>query len=304
MKTLNAYMDQAWDDLATDEGWWQAVFALGLMNCVPIIGQIMMFGYLYDWAKEAAWGMRTPLSRKLSDLGRCTKYGFLALWILILWVAPVIVVGALLGLIPVAGPIIQFLVNLFAIIVAAIAAAGALRSIIYERVMPGLQVKRVLRMVHKDSGGLAQTFSILLLVIPLFAIALFIVLLPTIPLINIVASSAATNFLGTDLVPLVILGMITIVVMLVIWVAGAIVSAFISALYARSLGYWMRQFDPPAWRSPDTLMPFEVEMAAQKEAKRKVKDALKYSSTDGKTASADVDNVERDAPEQDHEGER
>lgn len=76
MKTINTYMDRAWGDLAADDDWWKATLVLGLMNCVPIIGQIIMFGYLFDWAKEAAWGMHTPLSRKLGvwDAARDTDF--------------------------------------------------------------------------------------------------------------------------------------------------------------------------------------------------------------------------------------
>ena len=103
MKTINTYMDRAWGDLAADDDWWKATLVLGLMNCVPIIGQIIMFGYLFDWAKEAAWGMHTPLSRKLGDLGRCARYGFLALWVMFIWVAPVVIAGFLLGFIPAVG---------------------------------------------------------------------------------------------------------------------------------------------------------------------------------------------------------
>ena len=103
-KALNTYMSRSWNDLASDEDWWKATLVLGFMNCVPIIGQIIMFGYLYDWAKEAAWGMHTPLSRKLGDLGRCARYGFLACWIILIWVVPVVVIGILLGCVPAAGP--------------------------------------------------------------------------------------------------------------------------------------------------------------------------------------------------------
>lgn len=302
MKTLNTYMDNAWEDLADDEGWWKAILALGLMNCVPIIGQIIMYGYLYDWAKEVAWGMKTPLSRRLRDMGRCVKYGFLALWVMLIWIVPVVVVGLLLGLIPVAGPIIRFLVEVFAVLVGAISAVAAFRSIIYERVLPGLQVTRVLHMVRKDPGGLWQVFCIILLVIPLLVFALFITLLPTIPFINVITSMATASVLGTDLVPLVLLGMITIVVALVVWVAGALISAFISALYIRALGYWMRQFAPDTWKSPAAPMAFEVEMAAEREARREARAAAKKRdktpeppAEDGDEGAADAADAPADA---------
>lgn len=298
MKTINTYMDRAWNDLATDDDWWKATLVLGFMNCVPIIGQIIMFGYLFDWAKEAAWGMHTPLSRKLGDLGRCTRYGFIAIWVMLIWIAPVVIVGLLLGFIPVAGPILRFLVELFAVFVAALAAAGAFRSIIYERVMPGLQIGRVFGMFRRDPGGFGQTFCVIMLVIPLLAAALFIVLLPTLPLIDVIASMASTRVLGTDLVPLALWGVITIVVSLIVWIAGAIVSAFISALYMRSLGYWMEQFKPGTWRSPSAPMPFEVEVAAEKEAKREAKKAAKAAKKRSAKPEAPADESVENAEQQ------
>lgn len=298
MKTINTYMDRAWNDLATDDDWWKATLVLGFMNCVPIIGQIIMFGYLFDWAKEAAWGMHTPLSRKLGDLGRCTRYGFIAIWVMLIWIAPVVIVGLLLGFIPVAGPILRFLVELFAVFVAALAAAGAFRSIIYERVMPGLQIGCVFGMFRRDPGGFGQTFCVIMLVIPLLAAALFIVLLPTLPLIDVIASMASTRVLGTDLVPLALWGVVTIVVSLIVWIAGAIVSAFISALYMRSLGYWMEQFKPGTWRSPSAPMPFEVEVAAEKEAKREAKKAAKAAKKRNAKPEAPADESVENAEQQ------
>lgn len=285
MKTLNTYMDNAWEDLEADNDWWKAVLALGLMNCVPLIGQIAMFGYLFDWAKEVAWGMKTPLSRKLNDIGRCFKYGFTALWVILIWVVPVVVAGLLLGLIPVVGPIICFIVEVFAILVGALSAVGAFRSIIYERIMPGLQFKRVFRMFRRDAGGLWQVFCIILLDIPLLVAAVFIVLLPTIPFIDTITTVATTRVLGADLVPLVLLGMLTIVVALVVWVMGALASAFIATLYVRALGYWMERFKPAEWKTPSTPMPFEIEMEAEREERRSAKEAAKKAMRDEKRAA-------------------
>lgn len=260
MKTLNTYMDNAWEDLASDDNWWKAVLALGLMNCVPLIGQIAMFGYLFDWAKEVAWGMKTPLSRKLNDIGRCFKYGFMALWVMIVWTAPIVVVGILAGLIPASGSVICFVVEVIAVFVAALSAVGAFRCIIYERIMPGLQFGRVFKMFRQNSSGFFQGFCILLLDIPLLAAALFVALLPTIPFIYVISGEASSSVLGTGLVPLVLLGMLTVVVGLVVWIMGAIVSAFIATLYIRSLGYWMEGFKPKDWGSPSAPMPFENEI--------------------------------------------
>lgn len=267
MKSLNSYLKQAWGDLTSDESWWKVIFAFGLLNCVPIVGQVFLCGYLSDWAKEAAWGMKTGLPHQLGDIGRRGKYGLITVGVVAIWILPVLIVSQLMRLVPVAGEFLCFIFELLIIVVGAIAGAAAIRSIIYERMMPGLQVGRVLKMVRRDPAGLVQVFGIILLDLVLLAAALFVVLLPTIPFINVIASSTTTSILGTDLAMVVMLGMLTIVVALVVWVTGAVVSALISALYIRSLGYWMAQFEPAKWKSPADLMPFEIAQAVEKAAK-------------------------------------
>jgi hypothetical protein len=273
MKSLNSYLKRAWSDLTADDSWWKVIFAFGLLNCVPIVGQVFLCGYLSDWAKEAAWGMRTGLPHQLGDIGRRGKYGLITVGVLLIWTVPVFAVAQLLRLVPVAGDFLCFIFELLIIVVGGIAGAAAIRSIIYERVMPGLQIGRILKMVMRDPGGLAQVFAIILLDLVLLVAALFVVFLPTIPFINVIASSTTTSILGTDLALVVGLGMLTIVVALVVWVTGAVVSALISALYIRSLGYWMEQFEPAKWKSPADPMPFETEEAKAKAAKTNDADA-------------------------------
>ena len=271
MKSLNSYLRRAWEDLSSDEGWWRVILVLGLLNCVPLVGQVIMLGYIADWAKEAAWGMKGGLSHESGDIGRRVKYGLMVLGILIIWIAPIIIVAELLRLVPVAGGVLCFLVELLALLVSVVASAAALRSIIYERMMPGLQFGRVLKMARRDPGGLWQALAICLLNVVLLVAALFVVLLPSVPFVASIVSSTPQQLLGSNLVTVVLLGMLTVVVALVVWVTGAIVSTLIFALYARALGYWMEQFEPRLWKSPANPMPFEIKMAEEKKAKAAAK---------------------------------
>ena len=248
---------------------------MGMINCVPLVGQVFMIGYLYDWAKEASWGMKTSLPLDVGDIGRRGKYGLMVFGVTLVWIVPVVIISLLLRLVPVVGDVLSFLMDLFSVFVWVIASAAALRSIIYERMMPGFQFGRVLKMARRDTSGLWQSLAIALLNVVLVVAALFVLLLPTVPFVVSIMSSSPTAILGADFPVIVMLGMLTIVVSLVVWVAGAVVSALIFALYARAIGYWMEQFEPAKWRSPAEPMPFEVEMEAEKKAKAEAKAAAK-----------------------------
>lgn len=297
MKSLNSYLRRAWGDLSSDEGWWRVILVLGLLNCVPLVGQVFMFGYVFDWAKEAAWGMKGGPSHDSGDIGRRGKYGLMVLAVLFIWTAPVVVVAELLRLVPVMGGVLCFLVELLAVLVSVIASAAALRSIIYERMMPGLQFGRVLNMARRDPGGLCQAFAISLLNIVLLVAALFVVLLPAVPFVASIVFSTPEQILGSSLIVVVLLGMLTIVVSLVVWVAGAVISTLIYALYARALGYWMEQFEPRKWRSPADPMPFEIKMAEEKKAKAQAKAEAKAQKRAQKKNNSDDQEVAQQASE-------
>ena len=269
------------------------ILVLGLLNCVPLVGQVFMLGYVCDWAKEAAWGMKGGPSHDSGDIGRRGKYGLMVLGVLFVWTAPIIIVAELLRFVPIVGGVLCFLVDLLCIIVSVVASAAALRSIIYERMMPGLQFGRVLGMARRDPGGLWQAFAISLLNVVLLIAALFLLLLPAGPFAASIVSSTPEQLLGSNLIIIVLLGMFTIVVALVVWVSGSVLSTLINALYARALGYWMEQFEPRKWRSPADPMPFEIQMEKEKkekaEAKARAKAEKKAKNKKAKQAEQEPD---------------
>lgn len=282
MKSLNSYLKNAWGDLSSDEGWWRVILVLGLLNCVPLVGPVFVCGYLYDWAKEAAWGMRSGMSHAVGDIARRGKYGVMAIAVVLIWVAPILIVAQLLRLVPVVGQVLCFLVELLAVLVTVLASAAALRSIIYERMAPGLQVSRVFKMARKDTSGLFQAFAIGLLYVVLLVAVLFILLLPAVPFVGVIMSSSPEAILGASLPFIVMLGMLTIVVAVIVWVASSVCATLIFALYARALGYWIEQFEPAKWRSPTEPMPFEIEQAEKKKAKAEEKARAKAAAKEAK----------------------
>ena len=252
------YAKRAWNDLTSDKRWWKVILALGLLNCLPIIGQVMTAGYLYDWAKEGAWNMKRPLPHELGDVARRCKYGLYWLVCAVVWGLPCYIVGLLLALIPVIGGLLQVVCNVVCIIALVLSSVGALRSAIYERAYPGLQVIKVMRMAEHDLLGLCRAFCILLLAVVVLAIALLLILIPALPLANMIEASGAELLHGTGLITLIALGLTCVVVGLIVWIAATVCITLVFALYVRCIGYWTAQFEPVSWGAPGEAMPFEV----------------------------------------------
>lgn len=262
MENTAGYLSRAWDDLTSDENWWQVILVLGLVNCVPVVGQIFTMGYLFDWAKEGAWGMTRPLPREVGDFKRRARYGGIWLAVTLVWVVPVWAVSRVLGLIPGVGTLLRLLADLVMVAAFVVAQAATLRGVVYERVLPGLQVDRVLRMAGRDVPGLAQVFCIALLELIVVIVALVLVMIPAAPFIISIAGLAETGVLGVNLVPTLVLGIVTVVTSLFVWIVASVCATAVLALFVRGIGLWMRQFEPARWGSPHEPMPFEKEQAA------------------------------------------
>ena len=257
MQGQKGYMRRAWEDLTRDSKWWTVVLALGLLDCVPIIGPILAAGYLFDWAKEGAWNMQRPLPHELGSVSRRVKYGLYALVNAVIWFLPFYIVGCLVGMIPAVGWLLRAICNVLSIVCLVLSGVGTLRSTIYERVYPGLQVGKVLRMAQADAMGLFKVFCISLLALAVLAIALLLILIPALPLADLIETSGTELLHGTGLVSLIALGMTCIIVGLFVWIAGTVCITLVFALYIRALGCWAAQFEPGTWSAPEDEMPFE-----------------------------------------------
>ena len=56
---------RSWEAFRSTEGWFAKICVLALVAFIPILGPIVVSGYLLGWARDAAWGMDNPLPRKV-----------------------------------------------------------------------------------------------------------------------------------------------------------------------------------------------------------------------------------------------
>ena len=47
----------SWKMLTRDKGWLKPLCVLALVGWIPILGQIVVFGYGFEWARLTAWGI-------------------------------------------------------------------------------------------------------------------------------------------------------------------------------------------------------------------------------------------------------
>ena len=136
---------------------------------------------------------------------------------------------------------------------------ASMRASIYGRLGPGFQVPRLWAMMRHDMKGLLRVLglSIVLAIVPAVVTGIVGSLLVG-GVISVGAYGLFSSGTAPDMMFVVTAGMCLVVVCLALAVVVSAASAFAVVMQARAVGYWTRQFDVPAWRGQDDLMPFEM----------------------------------------------
>lgn len=291
------YFQTSWNDIKNSPGWFGKMCLLALVGLVPIFGQIVLYGYLYGWAREIAWGTHQPLPARIfgNDDGKFWRRGwFLLVVSFVFQLVPAIVVSigssmqgagmyatmstindgaSVLGvgsaasagvgsLIYLAGCLLSLFVNILFWI-------AAMRTAIYDRLSAGFQIGKVWRMFRHDTTGIMRIFGMnLLLAVILSVIITMVVIVVTVILVlagvgthaGMMGGGSGDN--GTVAAVLLSMGGVFFVVILALVYFAMVASVFVEAVVARAMGYWTMQFDVPRWRGQDDPMPFELAGAA------------------------------------------
>lgn len=280
----------AWSDVVSSPGWFSKVLLLALVSIIPVFGSIVALGYLYGWARDAAWGVRAPLPDRIfsNPDGMLYRRGLFCLVIIVVAaVLPFLVViaasvvfagasvgtgladslfgwqrDALRGVFSNVSGVLVFAAWIAVVLFSTLMQwLGCIRMSIYGRLSAGLQLGRLWAMARHDFGGLLRLFvgSFLLAVVARFVYysAVLFVLLS-------LATAFAAVFLG-GLVPAassalacVVFLVAVFVIALVLGVSLKVLDVLVDMLVIRALGHWTCQFDVPRWRGQDDPFPFEL----------------------------------------------
>lgn len=275
------YFATAWRDMRSSEGWVRNLLLLSAISLVPVFGQSVVLGYGYGWARDIAWGVRTPMPARLrpSEGDRMFLRGFHLVVLLIVFIAlPLLALYVVSTLVsgqtaqwswPLRPPIpVRFdeVVDTLSIVVCYVLElivipfilVGWMRTSIYGRLSAGFQISRIWGMIRYRLSGLLRIAGILLL---LLCAVLLVALLWALAL-GLVSVVYAVGVLmtggGFDGAALVS-GMVPMAFALLpaLVVPCVVLATFAHLIIARAMGYWTAQFDVPHWRGQDDPMPFE-----------------------------------------------
>lgn len=268
------YFAAAWGDVTRSPGWASVLLRLGLLCLVPVFGVVVMYGYLFSWARDIAWNVHRPLPKKIfaNEDGSLYKRGFFIFVVgLVFSLVPEIVnlfigmsvgfsfggtalygsyVPALFGsMVWLAGNSASVALSFFA---ALFFWVGAIRVSLYGTLSSGFQIQKIWAMMKHDFIGLLRIVGMAILIAVAIAfsaivLALFFALICS-GLIWLMSSGSSTSMVAAVLI--VLLGAAFCALLL-------FASALQNALVFRALGYWTRQFDVSLWSGQDDPMPFE-----------------------------------------------
>ena len=69
---------RAGGDIKNSPGWFSKVLLLALIKCIPIFGTIVEKGYMFGWARDIAWDVKSPMPQHIfgNEDGRLYSRGF------------------------------------------------------------------------------------------------------------------------------------------------------------------------------------------------------------------------------------
>ena len=173
----------SWRMLTHERGWIIPLCLLALVGWIPILGQIAVFGYAYEWARFTAWGIDTAPKRRNVDYGKVLATGgraflvFLLMGMIVRFALAVFGfsrIDRLMRFLPMgsglsAAPIVDGIteLSLWGVIALAVGLvlgtflmAAMMRATLYDSFAAGWRVDRLFQMIARDPGGFLKTWLV------------------------------------------------------------------------------------------------------------------------------------------------
>ncbi len=265
-----ANIGRAAADIVHTPRWLAIILVLGLVTCVPILGAVVMYGYLLRWAREAAWRIDGPMRPRVFDNsdGVLYAFGWRAFGLALLYALIPAVVSAALVMgqvgaqiassslpaaasafgtsVPATGVVLdlpgQIVVWVVECLLVPAVWVSIMRMALYRDGGAGLQLGKIFQMIGRDVAGL---------------VPLWLVYCVASALLSFVAGVVQDQLLAmasnTAVDPALLLGFSLIA--LVASYALQVVSVFLMTLTLRTVGRWTAQFDVAHWGPKEAPLP-------------------------------------------------
>lgn len=289
-------MSTAWHDLTTSPHWKFRIFLLTLISLIPVFGWIVVFGYLYGWARDIAWDIHEPLGEIFADEdGLLLRRGFFAFIIAIVFalaprfaavflesllkIGPSHFIGSNpilpLDSFPISGlsstatglfagtySSVMLLMHFASFLMLMLAWIGCMRMSIYGRLAPGFQLGRIWSMFRHDAKNILKILGLYLLVsfCIIASITALEILSLEIEFFLVVDLGGLTPYSSepffSGMSPASYLMLMPILIFLPL--TATVGNIILHAVTIRAVGYWVRGFDVPHWMGQDDPLPFEL----------------------------------------------
>lgn len=262
------YFARSWALLTRDRGWIKPVLLMTVAVLVPIVGILGVAGYVYEWARLTAWGVNAAPKQKGVRIGECISSGWRVFVVCLVWYVGFSIVSGILMQVPVIGDLLGLVWTLVSVCFAVIAVVASMRATIYQKIVPGLRVPTIWKMISHDPAGLARIVGIEILGGMLLGVIVTIVLLPAlfgiIPnLITMIEyleySSVLSSGMQARIAMQAVFSMLSSIAptLIALILVCSFIGAILSLVSVNAVALWMRQFSVAAWgRDEDPLPPF------------------------------------------------
>ena len=176
-------------DITSSEGWFRKIMLLGLVNLVPVFGQMTVQGYAYEWAHKAAWGVSSPMPGKIYGRvgSKMLRWGWFALVITFLFLLVPNLLSAISDSLSTSAAatstfwahtsgasfgytvktVLSFLLSVAALVAlvlnAVMAEVGIMRMVVYDKLGAGFQLQAIWKMMKQDATGLLRVVGMAVL---------------------------------------------------------------------------------------------------------------------------------------------
>lgn len=285
----------SWKMMTRDKGWLKPILVLTLIGWIPILGQIAILGYGFEWARLTAWGVDAAPKQRGVDYGKILTTGGRAFVIslavnVVLGILESLIFGVEMGALGLFGSsssvlgsfafagalgmsgaaaiffeIVNMLVSTFIMV-------AVMRATIYDDFSAAWRIDRLFQMISDDLGGFLRVYVISLIAgLVKWLYSLIIGFVATIVVmggaVGVMAYGYGTGLMGHGAERMLInalLNMGPAVLLLVVVLGvlamflGGVISTAMQLVTINATGQWFTRFDLARWGVSSAPLPAGV----------------------------------------------
>lgn len=285
----------SWKMMTRDKGWLKPILVLTLIGWIPILGQIAILGYGFEWARLTAWGVDAAPKQRGVDYGKILTTGGRAFVIslavnVVLGILESLIFGVEMGALGLFGSsssvlgsfafagalgmsgaaaiffeIVNMLVSTFIMV-------AVMRATIYDDFSAAWRIDRLFQMISDDLGGFLRVYVISLIAgLVKWLYSLILGFVATIVVmggaVGVIAYGYGTGLMGHGAERMLInalLNMGPAVLLLVVVLGvlamflGGVISTAMQLVTINATGQWFTRFDLARWGVSSAPLPAGV----------------------------------------------